>query len=76
MTGQNDTLSECPDHRINTAKTAVVTPNVTWTRIDANTPLGVKMLLINEFANSTSVGVITGRDTWWTHWAPLPVWSK
>jgi len=62
-------------HKLNTDKTALVSKDYYWLPIDANTPLGVKLLLINQSAGVATLGQYfkTGH---FTHYAALPKFKK
>ena len=62
-------------HKLNTDKTALVATDYYWLPIDANTPLGVKLLLINQGAGVATLGQYfkTGH---FTHYAALPKFKK
>jgi hypothetical protein len=61
--------------KINTDKTAAVATEVFWLPIDKDTPVGVKMLVINK---EFGVAVISSRyaGSSFTHWAPLPKFKE
>lgn len=61
------------DHKINRDNTAAVATDFYWQPIDAHTPRGVKMLVINKTYGTAAISHI-GSDKFWTHWAPLPKW--
>ena len=44
--------------------------------IDANTPLGVKMLLISKAYGVAVISALGSSQTHFTHWAPLPTFKK
>jgi len=62
-------------HKLNTDKTALVATDHYWIPIDADTPLGVKLLLINQSAGVATLGQYfkTGH---FTHYAALPKFKK
>lgn len=56
---------------INNSRTAAVNQSIRWLPIDANTPTGVKVLLINRHLGVATIGIYhRGND--WTHWQGLP----
>jgi len=63
------------NHKLNTDKTALVSKDYYWLPIDENTPLGVKLLLINQSAGVATLGKYfkTGH---FTHYAALPKFKK
>jgi len=63
------------NHKLNTDKTALVATDHYWIPIDADTPLGVKLLLINQGAGVATLGQYfkTGH---FTHYAALPKFKK
>lgn len=56
---------------INAAKTAAVNQSMFWIPIDENTPVGVKLLLINRKFGVTTQGQYY-KDSDWTHWQGMP----
>lgn len=57
--------------KLNNDKSAAVATDVFWLPIDENTPVGVKMLVINEAHGSANICVRRSQDKW-THWFPCP----
>jgi len=57
--------------KLNTEKTVAVCTDHYWLPISADTPLGVKVLLLNERAGVATLGQYE-TDSYWTHWSPLP----
>jgi len=57
--------------KINNSKTAAVNQSVYWIPVDANTPKGVRILLINSKNGVATIGRICIGDDW-THWQGLP----
>ena len=64
------------NHKLNTDKTALVATDHYWISIDADTPLGVKMLLINQKSGVAWLGYWSSGDSFWTHYSPLPMFKK
>lgn len=62
-------------HQLSSDKVATVSNEVFWKRIDENTPHGTKVWLISKPAGSATQGHYNG-DSFWTHWFPLPRFSK
>lgn len=60
----------------NTEGTVAVDRNYYWRPIDADTPRGVKLQVINRADNVAHYGVVRAASCYWTHWAPLPVFEK
>ena len=61
-------------HKLDSTKAAVVSTDYYWIPIDANTPTGVKILLLGR-GGVASLGQYVHRPTetqFWTHWAALP----
>ena len=57
--------------KLNADKTAAVALDTYWIPIDENTPVGVKMQLINRKFGIATTGIYrTGHG--WTHWYPVP----
>ena len=61
-------------HTINNAKTVAVSTEQHWSPIDADTPKGVKVQLINKDSNVCAYGTLRTNELFWTHWAPVPKW--
>jgi len=60
--------------RLDSTKAAVVSNDYYWIPIDANTPTGVKILLLGR-GGVASLGQYfhrPGETQFWTHWAALP----
>ncbi len=74
MPEQDDTKTR--DYRPSTDLAASVSDGFHWMPIDANTPRGCKLQLINEFAGVACYGSLGTADFYWTHWAPLPTFRK
>lgn len=55
-----------------TSTGAIVDPGIFWRPIDADTPRGAKLQLINRRDGVAHYGQFFGKDQHWTHWAPLP----
>ena len=60
-------------HKINSDKTAAVSTDVFWMPIDANTPIGVRMQIIDREQNIAYTRVHHKGDGF-THWFPVPKW--
>jgi len=60
------------DIRITTDRSAAVDVSYPWLPINENTPRGVKLQLINRQAGVAQYGRLGAKDTFFTHWAPLP----
>jgi hypothetical protein len=58
--------------KLNHDRTVAVDPLRFWQPITAQTPLGVKMQLINRRSGVAVYGTLAAGNTWFTHWAPLP----
>jgi hypothetical protein len=59
--------------RLDSTKAAVVSNDYYWIPIDANTPTGVKVLLLGRSGVATMGHYEhTPGTQFWTHWAPLP----
>ncbi len=54
---------------------AVVDMHYYWRPIDAATPRGTKMQLINRAAGVATLGALGSDPGHWTHWAPLPTFG-
>lgn len=60
---------------LNTERTVAVDREYYWRPI-VTCPVGVKVQLINRRYGVATYGQHTGKNCWWTHWAPLPVFKK
>ena len=58
-------------YKLNTDRSAAVCTDHYWQPVSADTPLGVKVLLLNERAGVATLGQYE-RDSYWTHWSALP----
>ena len=58
-------------HTINTAGSVAVATDYFWQPIDADTPKGVKLQLLGK-GGVAVYGTWAGKDTFYTHWAPVP----
>ena len=58
-------------HTINSASTVAVATDYFWQPIDTNTPRGVKLQLLGK-GGVAVYGTWNGKDTFYTHWAPVP----
>ena len=63
-------------HKLTADKAAVVSPEYHWLKIDANTPRGATLLLINKSANRMQSGILTAGEKFFDHWAPCPTFPK
>lgn len=61
---------------LNTNKSVVIDPSNKWRKIDANTPRGAKLQLISKPAGVAQYGMLTGNNTFYTHWFPTPTFDK
>lgn len=64
------------DFRPSTDSAAVVSDGFHWLPIDARTPRGCKLQLINRSAGVACYGVLGTEAHFWTHWAPLPTFAE
>lgn len=63
-------------HKISSDGAAAVAPEFHWIPIDARTPRGVSMLLINKDSGVLQKGQYTTDEKFFTHWAPNPTFKK
>ena len=63
-------------HKLSSDGAAVVAPAFHWLPIDAKTPRGVSMLLINRASGVLQKGQYTADDKFFDHWAPNPTFKK
>lgn len=59
---------------LNSERTVAVDREYYWRGMDT-CPRGVKVQLLGR-GGVAVYGAYNGKDTWWTHWAPLPVLRK
>jgi hypothetical protein len=59
------------DHKPTHDNAAIVAPKIKWMPITKDTPLGSKMLLIDDKQGSAMVRIHLKSDGF-THWHPLP----
>jgi hypothetical protein len=58
-------------HTISNDKNVAVATDYYWLPIDKDTPRGVKIQLLGK-GGVAAYGIWNGKDTFYTHWAPLP----
>lgn len=59
----------------NNTRTAAVNQSVPWLPIDSNTPMGVKLLLINRYYGTAMIGSLNRANLKdFTHFQGLPKW--
>ena len=63
-------------HKLTADGAAVVAPEYHWIPIDARTPRGATLLLINKSANRMQSGILTAGEKFFDHWAPCPTFPK
>jgi hypothetical protein len=61
--------------KLDSTGAAAVDHNYFWLPIDEHTPRNVKVQLIGK-SGVAMYGTYNGRDTFHTHWAPLPKFRK
>lgn len=64
-----------PPYKLTNDGAAAVAPDLKWLRIDENTPVGSKMLLISKPNGIATISVRRPQDGW-THWLPIPTFDK
>jgi len=62
--------------QLNSERTVAIDKGYHWREIDAHTPRGVKLQLINRAAGVAVYGSIGTDPGFWTHWAPVPTFDK
>lgn len=62
-------------HKLTADGAAAVTPNIKWLRIDKDTPIGVRMQLI-EKAQGVAYTRTHFTDDGFDHWFPLPTFEE
>ncbi len=73
---QREDLLAAGGFRLTASKSAVVQDGYHWRPIDATTPRGAKLQLINKNAGVATYGTLATYPGYWTHWAPLPTWKR
>lgn len=63
-------------HDISHGGEAAIDRSYNWLPIDANTPRGVKLQLINKRYGVATYGQIFSDNCFWTHFCPLPTFKK
>lgn len=58
-------------HTLNSDKTVAVAIDYFWLPINEYTPRGVKLQLLSK-GGVACYGHWDGKNSFWTHWAPLP----
>ena len=58
-------------HTINSSSTVAVAVDYYWLPINSDTPKGVKVQLLGK-GGVAVYGTWNGKDTFYTHWAPVP----
>ncbi len=58
-------------YTLNSSSTVAVAVDYYWQPIDTNTPRGVKLQLLGK-GGVAVYGTWNGKDTFYTHWAPVP----
>jgi len=61
-------------HKLNTDRTAAVSLDAVWLKIDEHTPIGSRMQLIDKKQNIAFTRVHHKGDGF-THWFPVPKWE-
>jgi hypothetical protein len=61
---------------LNSAGNTLVADAFFWRPIDAHTPLGVKMLVINRDAGVAQISTVQRGEKFYTHTAPLPKFKE
>lgn len=68
-------LDEDPPVRYSSDRAAVVDDSVFWREIATDPPPeGAKLQLINQSAGVAQYGKWSRKDTFFTHWCPMPTW--
>ena len=65
-----------PPAKRSSCRAAMVDPGNHWRPITPQTPRGVKVWLIRKDAGSATIGTVGNHETFFTHWAPMPTFSK
>lgn len=63
-------------HLLSSDGRAVVNRSAKWIPIDADTPRGVKVQLINKSAGVAQYGHVMSDNEFFTHWFPIPTFDK
>jgi len=62
--------------KLSSDRAAAIDPANKYRPIDASTPTGVAMLLINRDMGVAQIGKLPMGRGFFTHWAPLPTFPK
>lgn len=62
-------------YTIDSTGSALVCKQWKYQPITADTPRGKLMVLINKEAMRAQIGVLSLKDDYWTHFAPLPTFE-
>jgi hypothetical protein len=65
----------CPKASHDNTRVALTDKGYHWLEIDAQTPRGAKVQLINRQAGVAIYGTIGSHEKFFTHWAPLPTFK-
>lgn len=60
---------------LDSTRQAATDKGVHWIPINPETPLGVKMQLINRLAGVATSGMLPDASKHFTHWAPFPTFK-
>ncbi|WP_434715928.1 hypothetical protein [Paraburkholderia sp. A3RO-2L] len=66
----------CPKANHDNTRVALTDKAYHWLEIDASTPRGAKVQLINRAAGVAIYGSIGSHEKFFTHWAPLPTFKS
>ena len=64
------------EHKITADGAAAVAPTCHWIPVDADTPRGASMWLINKRSGVAQKGHYDPADKFFDHWFPLPTFKK
>lgn len=67
---------EVLEYKISGDGSSAISNNIKWIPIDGTTPRGKKVQLINQSAGVATCGMLNKVDHFWTHWCPLPTFTK
>lgn len=59
------------NHKVNAEGSVAVATNYFWNEDMSECPRGVKVQLLGK-GGVANYGRYDGKDTFWTHWAPVP----
>lgn len=66
------TLTSSIDSKLDSSKTTLVATDFFWKPIDKDTPLGVKLLVINKPHGVLTTSILGPHESYFTHYQAVP----